>query len=97
MSELLLIFAMGLGVYALRLSGLLMPNVAIPSEWEQAFRFLPVALLSSLVTVSLVGGGRFDPSALGGALVGALFAWRTRRMWACIVSGLAAYWLLALV
>jgi len=96
-SELLLVFAMALGVYALRLSGLLLPNAAIPVQWEQALRFLPVALLSALVTVGLTGGGRFDPAALGGAAVGALVAWRTRKMWACIVGGLVAFWLLGLV
>jgi branched-subunit amino acid transport protein len=97
MSQLWLILAMGAGVYALRLSGLLLPNVAIPVEWEQALRFLPVALLGSLVTVGLAGGGQVDPAELAGAAVGALVAWKTRRMWACIVSGLATYWLLALL
>ena len=97
MSELLLVFAMALGVYALRLGGLLLPNVAIPIQWEQSLRFLPAALLSALVTVGLTAGGRFDPAALGGAAIGALVAWRTRKMWACIVCGLVAFWLLGLV
>lgn len=97
MNYLWLILAMGGCVYALRLSGLLLPNVAIPPGWEQALRFLPVALLSALVTVGLFGPSGGDPAGLAAAGVGAVVAWWTRRMWACIVAGLVAFWLLALL
>jgi branched-subunit amino acid transport protein len=93
----LLILAMGCCIYALRIGGLLLPNVAIPAEWEQALRFLPVALLSALVTVGLAGPSAGGPAGLAAAGIGAVAAWRTHRMWACIATGLATFWLLGLL
>ena len=94
MTHFWLIGAMALVMFGLRFGGLLLPNVTIPQSWETGLRFLPVALLSALVTVSLTGAMRGDPAALAGAGVGGLLAWRTRRMWACIAVGMLAYWLL---
>ncbi|MDI3340256.1 MAG: AzlD domain-containing protein [Sphaerobacter sp.] len=88
--------AVAAGVFALRLAGLLVPRRAVPPAAEQALRFLPIALLTALVVANLRAqpdGLAAWPAAVGGGLV----AWRTRRMWACIVSGLAIYWLLRLV
>ena len=58
MSTVWLILGMGAGVYALRLAGLALPDVAVPPAWEQALRFIPVALLTALVMSSLAEPGR---------------------------------------
>jgi branched-subunit amino acid transport protein len=92
-----LIPAMGGAVYALRVGGLLLPNAAVPLGWEQALRFLPVALLSALVTVGLAGPSGGGPAGLAAAGVGAVTAFWTRRMWACIAAGLATFWALGLL
>ena len=92
-----LILLMGAGVYGLRMTGLLLPSLTVPSRWEEAFRFVPIALISALVTINLWGGGNADARQVCGALAGALIAWRTRKMWACIAGGMLTYWVLQLV
>ena len=97
MNVLVPILAMGVGVYALRLAGLALPNVAVPTAWEEALRFVPVALLTSLIVLSL--SSQTDESAIRfvAAVGAALVAYRTRRMWACILAGMVLYWILSLV
>lgn len=97
MSILWSILAMGVGVYALRLAGLAMPNVAITPDWERALRFVPVALLTSLVVMSLSSQSDGSPVRALAAAGAALIAYRTGKMWACILSGMTLYWLLSLI
>ena len=97
MSAAWLIMVMGVGVYALRLAGLVLRDVAVPPAWERALRFVPVALLTALVVSSLVGRADDAAPRLAAAAGAALVAHRVRQIWACIVSGMALYWLLRLV
>jgi branched-subunit amino acid transport protein len=97
MSAIWQILAMAAGVYALRLSGLALRDVAIPEEWERGLRFVPVAILTALVVSVLAGRGEGQVEgvvAVGGAAVVARWS---GRMWACIASGMGLYWLLRLV
>jgi branched-subunit amino acid transport protein len=96
-SPIWLILAMGAGVFALRLAGLVVPDRSVPAAWDRALAFVPIALLAALAVASL--GGSADDIGLrlvatGG---GALAAYRTRQMWACIVTGLLLHALLALL
>jgi branched-subunit amino acid transport protein len=90
-----LILAMGAGVYTLRLAGLLLPGRMVPSGWDRALRFVPIALLTALVVASLGSQGDGLGVRLIAATGGALVASRTRQMWACIASGMLLYWLLS--
>ena len=89
-----LILGMGAGVYALRFVGLALRDVALPDIWERALRFVPVALLTGLIVVGLTGQVSAEPVRLVAVGVAASVAYRTGKMWACILSGMAAYWLL---
>jgi branched-subunit amino acid transport protein len=90
-----LILAMGAAVYALRLVGLVLPGAVAPPRGERVLRFLPVALLAALVVGSL--GSPPDGLSVRVASVagGALVAFWTRRMWACIAGGLLIHGLLS--
>ena len=94
MSAVWAILGMGAGVYALRLVGLALPDVAVPPAWERALGFVPVALLAALVVASLAARPDEGPARLVAAAGAALVARRSGRMWACILSGMALYWLL---
>ena len=89
-----LILGMGAGVYALRLLGLALRDVALPPVWERALRFVPVALLTGLVVVSLTGQVSAEPIRLVAVAGAAYVAYRTGKMWACILAGMVVYWLL---
>ena len=97
MSPTWLIVAMGAGVYALRLAGLVLSGRAVPAALDRALAFVPIALLAALVVGSLGGHGGDIGQRLVAAVGGALAAYRTRQMWACIVTGLVLYGLLALL
>ena len=97
MSTLWLIFVMALAVYTLCLSGFLLAAATVPPAWERALGFVPVATLSALVVASL--SGRPDEGVLRWIAV-VVAAWatrRTRRVWVCIVVGMAVYALLRFV
>jgi len=89
-----LILAMGAAVYALRLAGLALPETTVPPDWNRALRFVPIALLTALVVASLSGQADGLGVRLVAASGGALVAYRTQKMWACIASGMLLYWLL---
>lgn len=93
MTATLSILAMGVGVYALRLVGLALPNVALPPTCERALRFMPVALLAALITANLSARADGGLAPFVAVSAGAVIAQRTRRMWTCIVGGMACYWL----
>ena len=101
-SMLWLILGMGDRVYALRLVGLSLRDVALPPTlrqvqggvWARALRFVPIALLTGLVVVGLNGQVSAEPIRLVAVGVAALVAQRTGTMWACILGGMVAYWLL---
>jgi branched-subunit amino acid transport protein len=86
---------MGAGVYALRLAGLVLREITLPAVWDRALRFVPVALLTGLVVVGLNGQVSAEPFRLIAVAGAAYAAYRTKKMWACILVGMAAYWLLA--
>jgi branched-subunit amino acid transport protein len=90
-----LILGMGVGVYALRLAGLIFRDIALPAAWERALRFVPVALLTGLVVVGLNGQVTVEPFRLIAVAGAAYAAYRTKKMWACILAGMVVYWLLA--
>ncbi len=92
MNTTLIILAMAAGVYALRIVGFLTGSITVPERWEQSFQFVPISLLSALVTLNLTSGDSTDPVRLIAATAGGLAAWRTRKMWACIAAGMVVYW-----
>ncbi len=92
-----LILGLGAAVYALRLSGLLLPTLSLRPSVGRAFRFLPIALLAALVSTGLSTQVAAEPTRLVAAAGAAAIAWRTRQMWACILGGLAIYGVLRLL
>jgi branched-subunit amino acid transport protein len=79
------------------LAGLVLPAREIPPTWHRPLMFIPVALLTALVTASLTSQADGVAARLAAAGVGALVAHRTGQLWACIASGMLLYWVLTLV
>jgi branched-subunit amino acid transport protein len=99
------VVAVGALNYLSRLSFIaLFARVQMPSLVARALRYVPAAMLTSIIVpaVALPGAGPSDPvlgnARLAAALVAAAVAWRTRSTSATIVVGMAvlrlAQWLL---
>jgi branched-subunit amino acid transport protein len=89
------ILVLALGTFGLRVSGLALGGVRIPASWERAWRYLPLALLSALIALSLTGRETNETGTRVVALVvAAVVTYRLRHLWVCIVVGMAAYLLL---
>ena len=90
-----LVLALTAGMLGLRATGLALSDLRIPASWERAWRFVPIALLSALIVVSLTGREASDAGIRAIALVGAgVVTFRVRQLWICIVSGMVFYLLL---
>ena len=96
----LIIFAIGLGTFALRLSFIeLLGRASPPPYLQRALRFVPAAVMAALVLPSLVNiDGALDLSLgnerlLAGSLA-AFVAWRTRQVLLTLAVGMTALWLL---
>jgi branched-subunit amino acid transport protein len=95
MTHPLVVATLALGMLGLRVSGLTLSSVHIPTEWERAWRFVPLALLSALVVLSLTGRDSGETAIRAMALVAAaLITYRARRLWVCIASGMVVYFVL---
>lgn len=88
------ILGMTAGVYAIRLGGFLLGDVALPPGIELALSFVPVAMLAALCATTLAAGAGDLPIRLVAALGGGIVAHRTGKGWACILVGMLIYWTL---
>jgi branched-subunit amino acid transport protein len=82
-----------LGCYLLKFSGVALPERVLNQPYVQRTAgFLPVTMLSALVTVQLVShGGRYaiDPPLLAGALVAAVALVLRRGLFVVFVAAVA--------
>ncbi|HET8911929.1 MAG TPA: AzlD domain-containing protein [Ktedonobacteraceae bacterium] len=102
MSIWLVMLALGIITYAIRLSFiLLLGKLEMPDLLTRAFRFVPIAALSALIAPDMfLHQGKFvgtlaNPRLLA-ALLAILVAWRTRNALLTIGSGMGCLWLLEL-
>jgi branched-subunit amino acid transport protein len=101
MTNLAIIFTIGIGTYLLRLSFIgILGNRTMPDWAMVPLRFVAPAVLAALVAPAvLLNDGAVDlsptanPRALA-ALIALLIAWKTKNVIAVIVAGMAAVWLL---
>ena len=91
MTEWWTIAALGSGIYALRIAGMIVPIDRIPERWSGSLRLLPVALLAALLATSRAGGGSGQPDRIAALLAALAVAWWTRKLWAAIGGGMLVY------
>lgn len=97
----LIIIAVGIGTFALRLSFIqLAGRFALPARAARALRFIPAAVLSAIILPAALQGAEgeidmaLDNPRLIASIVAALIAWQTRSVSATLVAGMATLWLL---
>jgi branched-subunit amino acid transport protein len=96
----LIILAMGIVTYAIRLSLIgVLEKLTLPPIVTRGLRFVPPAVLSAIILPEVLQpAGRIDvslanPRLLAG-IVAALVAWRTRNIVATVLAGLAVVWII---
>ena len=65
-----------------------------PAFWVRFLHFVPIAVFASLITPSLEGNRSEWGIRVAAASLGAIAAWRPRKLWVAIAVGMAAFWLL---
>ena len=74
---------------------------SLPERITRALHFMPTAIMAAIVFPILLsspeGKLTFEPRLLLSALPVFLVAWRTKNLWASVVIGMLAYWLLGFV
>lgn len=86
------IAGMALGVYGIRLAGFMLAELPLPVTLEHALRFVPLAMLAALCVATLPGHAGDSPARIAAAGGAALIARVSKRAWACILGGMALYW-----
>jgi branched-subunit amino acid transport protein len=95
----LLILAVGLGTYGMRLSFIAwLGRRPVPRRLAEALRLVPAAVLSALVVPAVLGGGGASvsgpaPERILAGIVAVVVARRGRGLFATIAAGMAAFWL----
>ena len=70
---------------------LVLSRLRLPAWLLDWLRYVPVAVLSSLLALELLGTGKAGPPAIVAALA---MAAATRSLLGTVLAGMAAYWLL---
>jgi branched-subunit amino acid transport protein len=79
-----------------RLIGLWL-QTPLPPFWMRFLRFVPIAVFAALVAPNLAGDRSEWPIRLLAAAIAALIAWRSKQLWAAILSGMITFWIARLL
>ena len=79
-----------------RLIGLWM-RAPLPPFWMRFLRFVPVSVFAALVAPNLAGDRGEGPVRYLAAAIAALVAWKSKQLWAAILSGMVVFWVLRLL
>jgi branched-subunit amino acid transport protein len=88
-----LILAAAAITYGTRLAGLGLGDRAVPADVRRFLGYVPIAAFTALIVPGIGGAGDESVPRLAAGVVAVLVVLRLQRLWACLVVGLAVYWL----
>lgn len=101
MTAVLMLTAAVLITWAMRVVFItVVPAGRMPTRIQRALDDVAPSVMAAIVALELAGGhagSGLPPVEAGGALVGAVVAWRTRNVGLTVIAGVAAYGLLGLL
>jgi branched-subunit amino acid transport protein len=92
-----LIVAAAVITYLTRVTGFYLRADRFPPRLKQFLDDVPIAAFAALATPGILAGGDENGPRIVAALVAAVFVWKFRTLWICIVTGFAAYWIARVV
>jgi branched-subunit amino acid transport protein len=88
-----LIVAAAVITYLTRITGFYLRADRFSARFKQFLDDVPIAAFAALAAPGILAGGDETGPRTVAALVAAVFVWKFRKLWVCIVTGFAAYWL----
>jgi branched-subunit amino acid transport protein len=88
-----LIVAAAILTYATRIAGLSFGDRAVPPVIVRFLSYVPIAAFAALAVPGLGGTDDELVPRLAAAIVTVLVMLRTRQLWACLIVGMAVFWL----
>jgi branched-subunit amino acid transport protein len=96
MNRFLIILGMAVVTYVPRLGGIALNVAQIPPFWRRFLRYIPISVFAALIVPALPGEQGEVLIRLVAASMAGLVTWRTQQMWAGILVGMGAFWILRL-
>jgi branched-subunit amino acid transport protein len=87
------IVAAALLTYATRIAGLSLGGRAVPPVVVRFLTYVPIAAFAALATPGLGGTDDDLIPRLAAAAVTVFVMVRTRQLWACLIVGMAVFWI----
>jgi branched chain amino acid efflux pump len=90
-----LILAVAAVTYATRIAGFSLDRRVIPQRVDRALTYVPIAAFSALIVPGLSDdGGNFALPRIAAVVIAAVTVLLTRQLWAGLLMGMVAFWLL---
>ena len=87
------ILAAAVITYLTRVTGFYLRADRFSPRLKQFLDDVPIAAFAALAAPGILAGGEENGPRIVAALVAAAFVWKLGKLWICIVTGFAAYWL----
>jgi branched-subunit amino acid transport protein len=92
-----LILAAAVITYLTRITGFYLRADRFSPRFKQFLDDVPIAAFAALAAPGILAGGDENGPRIVAALVAAVFVYKFQKLWVCVVTGLAAYWMARLV
>ena len=93
----LLIVAVAGVTYLTRVAGFTLGKRTIPPVIDRFLAWVPVASFAALAVPGIADGGGTLPARIAGAVLATLIALRFGALWACLLAGMAGFWVTGVV
>lgn len=94
MSPMLTIVLMAVVTFVPRWLGLRLSGRPVPPFWLRFFQFVPIAVFPALIVPELFAVPTETPVRLLAFVIAGVVLLRVRALWAGLLAGMAAFWLL---
>jgi branched chain amino acid efflux pump len=95
--QIVLALVAGVTTYGTRAAGFLLGERSVPVVVQRFLKYVPVAAFTALVAPGVVTLDAQMPARLAGAAVAAIAVLWLKQLWAGLVAGMAAFWVVALL
>ncbi len=92
-----LILAAAVITYLTRITGFYLRADRFPPRFKQFLDDVPVAAFAALAAPGILSSGDAVSPRIAAAVIGAVFIYKSGKLWICVAAGMAAYWGVRLV